>query len=368
MRIRFSHHIFRLESYGGVSRYFTELHCGLLGRGIDSGVIAPLHINGFLDGLPRVTGVDVRGVRPRVLRQGLAKITDVMWSRRTWSRLSSSDVVHLTYFDEPPSTDARLVTTVYDMVHELFPDGAGRRDATIETKRRTCEAADLVLTISDQTRADLLDRYALDADRVVVTSLGVRPLTLPVGNSAVHRAPFVLYVGDRRRLYKNFEAFVTAFARTTSARDLDMVCFGGGEFAPTEHEVFARLGIGGAMHHASGDDVALARHYASATALIYPSLYEGFGLPPLEGMAYGCPVAAAAVGAIPEVVGPAALLFDPHDQESMADAIDRIVVDDAMRQSLIVSGRSRAAGFSWDDTVTRTLSAYESLLADRPLR
>ena len=297
MRVRFSHHIFRIESYGGVSRYFTELHCGLLERGIDSGVIAPLHVNGLLDGLPEVTGIDVRALRPRVLRQGIAKITDATWSRRSWSRLSSSDIVHLTYFDAPPSTEARLVATVYDMVHELFPDGIGRRDATIETKRRTCEAADLVLTISERTRTDLLDRYALDSDRVVVTPLGVRAIALPADGSVAHRAPFVLYVGDRRRQYKNFQAFVTAFASTTSARGCDLVCFGGGEFTATERELFARLGIGGGTHHASGDDVALARHYASAIALIYPSLYEGFGLPPLEGMAYGCPVAAAAVGA-----------------------------------------------------------------------
>jgi glycosyltransferase involved in cell wall biosynthesis len=359
MRVRFSHHIFRIESFGGVSRYITELHSGLLARGVDSRIVAPFHVNGFLRGRAGVTGTDISWVRPRVARQALARAVDQGWAHRAGRRLGPSDIAHLTYFDPVRPPAGRVVTTVYDMVHELYPAGVGRRDGTIETKRATCESADLVLTISEQTRTDLLERYTLDPQRVVVTPLGVRAVSLD-DQLTPARKPFILYVGDRRRPYKNFDAFVAAYARL--ARGVGLVCFGGGPFTAHELAQFERLGITAVAHHAGGDDRELARYYLSARALVYPSLYEGFGLPPLEAMVYGCPVAAAAAGAIPEVVGPAALLFDPTDEDAIAYAIERVVTDDDVRETLVAAGRVRAAAFTWARTVDRTVGAYEAVL------
>jgi glycosyltransferase involved in cell wall biosynthesis len=114
---------------------------------------------------------------------------------------------------------------------------------------------------------------------------------------------------------------------------------------------------------ASGADASLAAHYATAMGVLYPSLDEGFGMPPLEAMLHGCPVAAADAGAIPEVVADAALLFDPTVVESMTAAIDRIASDQALRASLASRGAARAATFTWAAAASTTLSAYSDALA-----
>jgi glycosyltransferase involved in cell wall biosynthesis len=141
-----------------------------------------------------------------------------------------------------------------------------------------------------------------------------------------------------------------------------MIAFGGGEQTASERELLGALGISHLVSFTGGDDGALAAHYAAATALVYPSLDEGFGLPPLEAMGHGCPVAASAAGAIPEVTGDAALLFDPADTDAIADAIDRITFDESFRARAQSSGRKRAASFSWDETARKTLSAYATAL------
>lgn len=364
MRVRFSHHIFRIEPYGGVSRYFTELHTGLLARGVDSRVIAPLHMNEFLGTVSGAPGLNVGALRPRAARQALTKVVDHWWARFASRQLTDTDVVHMTYFDTRLPTKGHLVTTVYDMVHELFPHEVGPRDATIEMKRHTCEHADLILTISERTRTDLLDRYGLPAERVVVTPLGVRPLAV-ASSPPVHDRPFVLYVGDRRRPYKNFQAFVQSAAPSLLAHEVDLVCFGGGRFDTEEQALLARWKLTDRAFHERGDDHVLARFYSAAVALVYPSLYEGFGLPPIEAMAYGCPVAAAAAGAIPEIAGSAAVLFDPTDPDEMAAAIERVIADDALRASLVAKGREQSNGYTWANTVDRTLAAYDQVLADR---
>jgi glycosyltransferase involved in cell wall biosynthesis len=231
---------------------------------------------------------------------------------------------------------------------------------TPASKRPWCEAADIVFAISETTRDDVVERFRLDPDRVVVTPLGVRAVAPAPDAVPAGAPPFVLYVGDRGHEHKNFESFVRAFARTAHHRELRLVCFGGGPFRPDELVLLRELGLADAEAR-GGSDAALAAHYRAARAFVYPSLYEGFGLPPLEAMINGCPVAAARAGSVPEVVGEAALLFDPEDEDAITAAIDRIVSDDALRTELIAAGHARALAYSWDNTVDLTLAAYERI-------
>jgi glycosyltransferase involved in cell wall biosynthesis len=113
------------------------------------------------------------------------------------------------------------------------------------------------------------------------------------------------------------------------------------------------------------DDLGLSTLYRDAVGLVYPSSYEGFGLPPLEAMAAGCPVAAARGGAVPEVVGDAALLFAPDDVEELAAVIERLVTDDALRDRIVVAGTERVAQFTWQRTVESTVTGYEDALRRR---
>jgi glycosyltransferase involved in cell wall biosynthesis len=248
------------------------------------------------------------------------------------------------------------------MIHERYPEQVSRRDVTVGSKQAWCEAANVVFTISSRTRDDVLERFRLDEERVVVTPLGVRAVepdrsAVPAGNP-----PFVLYVGQRQPEYKNFDALVRALARSESRHHTRLVCFGGGPLSDAERCLLQEHGLGDVVV-AGGTDAALAAHYSSARALVYPSCYEGFGLPPLEAMMQGCPVVASTGGAIPEVVGDAAELFEPTDDAAMADAIDRVVLDDARRADLARLGHDRAASFTWDRTVDLTLAGYRQAQA-----
>lgn len=354
-RVRFSHDIFRTQSHGGVGRYVTELHRGLLNRGLDSRVVAGLHRSAQLATVPAVSGLDVDRLRPARARQALTKLAG--WGiERAWAgALQPSTVYHKTYPDHWVPSGPTLAVTVYDMIHERFPGQAGTRDHTSVAKRRWCEAADVVFAISDCTRADLLDLYRIDPEKVIVTPLGVsvcepRPGPRPFGDE-----PFVLYVGSRDRAVKNWRRIVEAVRRLGPAGRL--VCFGA---SPTEAEwdFVEKLGVRGRTHFAQGDDRELARYYQEAAVLAYVSLYEGFGLPPLEAMAHGCPVVAGDCRPFPEVLGSAACLVSPTDVDEIAGALGMMLESGIEAERLAWHGPSHAAQYTWHRTIEMTLDGY----------
>jgi len=357
LRVRFSPDIFRAQRYGGVSRYVTELHRGLVARGIDSRILAGLHQNSYVADVPRTVGIDVERLRPERLRQAVTKVADRALERVWCARRRSDAVWHKTLFDRHVPDGPRLAVTVYDMIHERYPEQFGPRDVIPSSKRPWCEAADIVFAISETTRADLLERYALPPDKVVATPLGVTVVEPRPGEVPFADSPWALYVGDRTKPYKNWRAALHAIA--ASGSDWRLACFGPAPNVDDQRAVDA-AGLSDRVRFVGGDDRDLARMYRSASALVYPSFYEGFGLPPLEAMAHGCPVVAARAGAMPEVLGDAALFFDPDDVDDLTTALSR-VLDDDRRAALQTAGRSRAGAYTWDRTVAATLDGYRMI-------
>lgn len=329
-------------------------------------VVAPLWRSNGLRGVPGVIGVEV----PKWLHSGLgiriARALGMLFDPLaiSWrSALSRELVVHRTYyFPSVPLPRVPTVITVHDMIHELNPNDFPTDDPTARQKRAWCTKADLIIAISEHTARQAVERLNLDPARIRVVHHGVSYL-LPDEERLEglrRRQPFILYVGSRGG-YKNFNALLRAYAQTDSCREgVDLVAFGGGPATPSELKLIRTLGLDDRLRFSSGDDGALASHYAAALALIYPSLDEGFGLPPLEAMLHGCPVAAAKEGAIPEVSGPAVLLFDPKSTEELRDAIDRIIGDETLRRKLMELGQVHASRFSWSACAARTLAAYTS--------
>ena len=143
----------------------------------------------------------------------------------------------------------------------------------------------------------------------------------------------------------------------------DLVTFGGGAFKPQELEMIRRLHLPlTQVRQISGDDRKLAALYEQAAMFVYPSLYEGFGLPPLEAMSFNCPVACSNISSMPEVVGNAAIQFDPLDTDSIANALIILASDPALRAKLIAFGESRVAMFSWEQCAKQTLEVYRAML------
>jgi glycosyltransferase involved in cell wall biosynthesis len=170
-------------------------------------------------------------------------------------------------------------------------------------------------------------------------------------------------VGSRNG-HKNFIKLLSSFASSEKLRsDFDLIAFGGGGFNVNETKLIGELGFRtGQVRQMGGDDSMLAMFYRQATAFVYPSFYEGFGLPPLEAMAQGCPVISSNSSSMPEVIGDAGEYFDPNSIEDMAAAIERVAYSKSRRDNLIELGKARLGVFSWNKCATETLRIYKHLV------
>ncbi|HCV44315.1 MAG TPA: glycosyltransferase family 1 protein [Bacteroidetes bacterium] len=272
------------------------------------------------------------------------------------------DIYHQTYFyDVLRRWNGKRVVTVYDMIYELYPQDYEPDDPTARNKAEAVRRADFVICISEQTRRDVVDILRIPKEKTGVVYLS-NSLTLTVTMPRVIDSPYLLYVGKRGG-YKNFGSVVKAFAQTPSLRDrFQLICFGGGEFTQHELETFAGLRLDNKCRQIAGSDEVLANLYQHAAAFVYPSTYEGFGIPPLEAMHYGCPVVASNASSIPEVVGGAGIYFTPSSVDDIADRLESAVSDSALRSSIIEHGYAREKLFSWDRCAHETLAIYEQLV------
>lgn len=229
-------------------------------------------------------------------------------------------------------------------------------------KRKAVEAAQAIICISENTRNDLLERYALPEERVSVIYLASEiDETLAYGSEPVPAHPYFLYVGARWG-YKNFQRLLVAFAKIASSQPDLRLSVVGRPFSTVELKVIGDLKLSERIetyHHVS--DAHLAKLYRCSLALVYPSLYEGFGIPPLEAMMCGAPVVAANTSSLPEVIGEAGLLFPPEATDDLADILLLLADNPQERERLIKAGRKRTQAFSWHQTTTQTLEVYRSL-------
>jgi len=173
-----------------------------------------------------------------------------------------------------------------------------------------------------------------------------------------------LYVGSRGG-YKNFRNFILSISSSKKLlTDFDIVLFGGGLLSDADLEFISSNGFSSdQVKQVSGDDNLLGYYYSSAQAFIYPSMYEGFGIPPLEAMAHECPVVSSNSSSMKEVIGDAAEFFNPYDIQEMTHAIEAVVYSEGRMMDLRIKGLARLSYFSWKKCVKETLSVYESLIA-----
>ena len=244
-------------------------------------------------------------------------------------------------------------TTVHDLQHELYPEFFSRPELAYRrlVYRRTVRASRIVIAISEHARQTLIERYRLAPDVVRTIHLGVDHQRLHP--TAAPRQPFLLYPANRWR-HKNHERLFEAFALVRRERpDLSLVLTGSG------HEGTAPLPTGvESRGRVSADE--LVTLYRTAGALVFPSLHEGFGLPPLEAMACGCPTAVANTTSLPEVCGDASAYFDPRSPEDIARAIVEVLGNPA---GYVERGLARAAGFTWEACARAHDEVYADLAA-----
>lgn len=365
MRVLFDDQIFSQQRFGGISRYYTELVKGLGARtNVNARLLSPLCTNHYAKRIPR-------SLRVGIPFPAMAGTESLIWHvnrklSNQYIKRFRPDVLHQTYYHatrKKAYTESRIVTTVHDMIHELFPKEFPDPEMVTSLKLQATRNADLVICVSENTRKDLVRITGIDHSKTRVIHHGIdhiKPSDLPM--SGPHDKPYLLYVG-LRHIYKNFRRVLKAYVKYPDLMDqFDLVCFGGGALTVSEKELMSRLNIPeNKVVVTYGNDQVLSGFYQHADAFLFPSLYEGFGFPPLEAMMHGCPVISSNVSSLPEVLGIAAEYFDPRDTDGLVRAIDGVVSDPERSSELIALGSVQAKKFTWERCAARTLKSYEEL-------
>lgn len=363
MKVLYDLAAFTMQPLGGVSRVMFELFLhGLKRPDVDCRFPVGAHKNLYLQnykGQPEVsTGTYIPP--PWAKQIWMNPVNNICCS--IYSQRFRPDICHYTFLEVPSvPCSTKTVLTVHDLITDIYPEILGKRDRQSEKRRRALAFVDGVVCVSENTRKDLLAFYPqLNPSRVHVAHNGNDLQSVsPKKNTYEH--PFILYVGSRAASYKNFSFVLQTIRQQQKLDEFHLICFGGGAFSPQERRLIKDLALDSRVVQISGDDAVLAGFYRSAFALIYPSKYEGFGLPPIEAMSCGCPVVASSAQPMPEIIGEEGLFFDPSDSEICASHFASLK-NPTFRRRHIEYGIARSRYFSWEKTAASVYNFYDRLL------
>jgi glycosyltransferase involved in cell wall biosynthesis len=341
----------------GIGRYQSELYVALR-------AVAPQLRVTLLGGQAAAGAAAELGARHLRYDAPLYSLSE-QWRGGQVMREAAADLYHYPHYAVPYTTPAPYVVSVMDLIHFRFPEQFGRAKVLVGrgVLSRAVRRAARVICISEATRRDLVDLEPTVAAKTDVIHLGVANRFSPAPAPAVEAlrqrhglGRYVLSAGDREP-YKRYDVTLRAFERLRArAPDLQLVVFG--ERGPS--------GIGdppGTIRLDYVSDADLVLLYSGARCLLFPSAYEGFGLPPLEAMACGCPVVCGRGSSLDEVCGGAAAQVDATDAADVADAAWVLVSDDRVRGEAVARGRVHAARFTWERAADRTLESFARALA-----
>lgn len=367
MRVFYDHQVFSLQDAGGVSRYQYELIRNL--QRLDPGALeAKLWMGRNSNVMPfsalRDSNTSIHGsatsLRPGYVRYGINEVTSALLSQ-SWGTF---DIYHTMLYRAIPFVHRRsLIVTHHDCTHERFPQLFHNAAFIIEKKRKLFRAANAILCVSQSSQLDLQHFYDVPAEKTFVIHHGFSPLPAPPEVAEVtseRMEPYLLYVGSRSE-YKNFSLLLEAFSRGGLAADYRLLVIGGGDFTPEEQAKLNALGLANRVRLiARANEAALAAAYRQAALFVYPSMYEGFGFPPLEAMSLGCPVLVNRTSSLPEICGDAAFYFDQTDAEELARVLATTLDDASGRAAKRQLGEERVKLYDWALTAAKTLDVYRA--------
>jgi glycosyltransferase involved in cell wall biosynthesis len=317
-----------------------------------------------------------REITARVLCDPMfdVKFIDGSKTTRFLPIFSNFDILHSSHFRTSFSNKTKVVSTIHDLIYEKGMVSTSKLGNTINNwqRKQAVECADVLICISENTKKEMLEVYPTAANTpIYVISHGCsfdRSQIIPLQTTKrlleleEKLKKFVLYVGTRNS-YKNFNAALVGFATSSLIHDgFSLVCTGK-NFNESEVDLIHKLGATGKVLVINNATHAeLGYLYQNSFALVYPSTYEGFGLPPLEAMGSGSPVIASNSSSIPEVVGEAGILLDEiENPDTIRNALESLL-DNQVRKSYIAKGFERAELFTWDKSASQHIQAYRSLL------
>lgn len=374
MKVLYDSQVFDWQINGGISRYFAEI----INR-IDTAASADVlfrcvhSYNNYIQSSkwlamsPVLKGVDFKG------KLTIVKKINELFNRRYSNNIlaqGKADVFHPTYFDPyflPKLGKTPFVLTVHDLTNERYPDDSALTRKMLQWKRQLVERADHFIAVSQHTKNDMVEFYKVDPEKIAVAHLSSPFSTLPQPDHRLlpvqlNNKRFLLYVGSRNG-YKNFSAFLRQVKDVLLDLDMKLVIAGGGALSVSEKDLLAELKLSHnsiALSHIS--DSKLIALYQHADVFVFPSLYEGFGIPVLEALQCGCPVLASNRSSLPEVGGDAAFYFDPDDEGDLRKKLLRMLhMPAAEKEGRINKGTAHAAGFNWEKSAAIHLEVYKKI-------
>ncbi|TGL90246.1 glycosyltransferase family 1 protein [Leptospira congkakensis] len=398
MKILFDHQIFFQNKYGGISKIFLEVIRRLKERQIefDTSVLIEEYSNGILRDTESKERVNLpnnlslftlyhliqmifrtfrlplpgflikreSGILKRSLRQNIenlnAKVNDALIQNRY-------SVFHPTYFQNyflanKQQSKTKSVLTVYDCVHELFPEYYGQSNFILKNRKGLCESADHIICISNTTKKDLLKLYGnISENKISVVHLAGDLSTEPRLKPLFPYPDYILFVGNRSD-YKNFKVLLDAFFHLAKTKKFHLVCVGGGEFSSSEKRWIKEYQLEDLVHQVLfSSESVLANYYQNAKVFVYPSLYEGFGIPLLEAMSVGCPVLCSDIEVFHEVANDAAYFFDPKDPFDLQSKLSSLLDSETTRKDLAKKGYTQVNKYSWNQCADEHIRIYQKL-------
>jgi glycosyltransferase involved in cell wall biosynthesis len=362
MKVALDGVIYQLQSTGGVSRIYTEILPRMCHFEPD------LHLSLFVSrpyrqDFPQHSCINLRrltrrDLRPARLWRGLRPYTDrILYA----IHLSKDTIWHSTYFTLPHTRVRAVVTTFYDSSYQHFASTYSQpgEEKLRHQQKESLLAADTIICISQTTAKQLKQYFDIAPDKIRIIPLGCSPV-FRRQEIELNGRPFLLYVGNRHGR-KNFAGFLNGYAEWPRRAEADLVVVGH-DWSPDERQMIEQAGVASQVALRTGvDDKQLSRLYNQAAAVVYPSLWEGFGLPVIEAMACGCPVVASRIPSTVEVAGDFPYYFDTAELDSLHVALDQ-ALSEGRGSPRAAEACRHAQSYSWDSTARQTYAVYRSLM------
>ena len=362
IKVLFDHQTFHNQVFGGISRYFFEMVTRF--DNVQPRIALAITANRYIK--------SYKGSRHLFLPKKVFKILEGLIrtfnKRRSLRMISKGDynVFHPTYYDTyflEALKGRPFVLTIHDMTHEKYPQYFSASDPTRNNKKILAEKAARIIAISESTKRDIIDMLGVAEDKIDVIYHGIDQQPLAQGKPDNLPDEYILYVGERRG-YKNFNNTVEAFVEIRKSHPEMHLVLAGRQLSNKETEQFRSLGISRhVVCYSHIADSVLRQLYRNARLFVYPSLYEGFGIPILEAFAQDCPVVLSNASCFPEVAGDAGEYFEADSVESQTKALLKVIENDDLREKMVSRGRKRQAMFSWQETARRTEETYRKVLS-----
>lgn len=360
MKVLYDYQMFSIQKYGGITRYFCEIIKNLppnIHPKLPLLFTENQHASQNRDLFKKTFFIPSHQFKGKFYIKNFLQHFNHYTSIQN-IKSNKFDLFHPTFYNNYYFKDLKkpLVITVHDLIIFKVNNKDYNSHPRREEMKLAIQKADRIIAISENTKRDIIEVFKISPNIIDVIHHGFyQP---PILRSQNKFGNYILFVGQRSH-HKNFDLFIEAAGRILNKNpDTNIICVGP-PFSESEKNNLVRLKIGQQVRAMNVTDEVLNNLYANALLFVYPSLYEGFGMPILEAFANDCPVCLSNTSCFPEIAGNAGVYFDPTSGDSIFYAINELIFDNDLKQEKIELGRIRLSEFSWKKAASETAACYE---------